>query len=124
MKSGKRNVGGVFMGAKHTRRKNSKISLPLLFREYLRNKVFLWEELCMGVERAVTRWYLLRQSYKNEIESLEAKLAEMQKTGQEPGAKERIDVEKQLANAQARLRVLVPCPKPIMGLIGSAISLP
>ena len=69
----------------------------------------------MGVERAVTRWYLLRQSYKNEIESLEAKLAEMQKTGQEPGAKERMDVEKQLANAQVRLRVLGPCPKPMMG---------
>jgi hypothetical protein len=69
----------------------------------------------MGVERAVTRWYLLRQSYKNEIESLEAKLAEMQKTGQEPGAKERMDVEKQLANAQVKLRVLGPCPKPMMG---------
>jgi hypothetical protein len=69
----------------------------------------------MGVERAVTRWYLLRQSYKNEIESLEAKLAEMQKTGQEPGAKDRMDVEKQLANAQVKLRVLGPCPRPMMG---------
>ena len=69
----------------------------------------------MGVERAVTRWYLLRQSYTNEIESLEAKLAEMQKTGQEPGAKDRMDVEKQLANAQVKLRVLGPCPKPMMG---------
>ena len=69
----------------------------------------------MGVERAVTRWYLLRQSCKNEIESLEAKLAEMQKTGQEPVAKERMDVEKQLANAQARLHMLGPCPKPMMG---------
>jgi hypothetical protein len=69
----------------------------------------------MGVERAVTRWYLLRQSYTNEIESLEAKLAEMQKTGQDPGAKERMDVEKQLANAQARLHMLGPCPKPMMG---------
>ena len=69
----------------------------------------------MGVERAVTRWYLLRQSYTNEIESLEAKLAEMQKTGQDPGAKERMDVEKQLANAQARLRILGPCPKSMMG---------
>lgn len=69
----------------------------------------------MGVERAVTRWYLLRQSYTNEIESLEAKLAEMQKTGQNYGAKERIDVEKQLANAQAKLHMLGPCPKPMMG---------
>jgi hypothetical protein len=69
----------------------------------------------MGVERAVTRWYLLRQSYKNEIELLETKLVEMQKMGQDPGAKERMDVEKQLANAQARLRMLGPCPKPMMG---------
>ena len=69
----------------------------------------------MGVERAVTRWYLLRQSSTNEIESLEAKLAEMQKTGQDPEAKERMDVEKQLANARARLRMLGPCPKPMMG---------
>lgn len=69
----------------------------------------------MGVERAVTRWYLLRQSYKNEIELLETKLVEMQKMGQDAGAKERMDVEKQLANAQARLRMLGPCPKPMMG---------
>ena len=41
----------------------------------------------MGIERAVTRWYLQRQTYQNEIASLEAKLAEMPARGQELQAK-------------------------------------
>jgi Skp family chaperone for outer membrane proteins len=69
----------------------------------------------MGVERAVTRWYLQRQAYQNEITALEAKLAAMRTGGQKPESKEQTDVEKQLVNAQSRLRTLGPCPKAMMG---------
>lgn len=69
----------------------------------------------MGIERAVTRWYVQRQAYENEIASLEAKLGELQTNGQEAERKERAEVEKQLAHTRARLRALGPCPKPMMG---------
>jgi hypothetical protein len=69
----------------------------------------------MGVERAVTRWYVQRQVYLDKIASLEARLAQIQTEGQEPASKERVEIEQQLANAQARLQVLGPCPKPMMG---------
>ncbi len=69
----------------------------------------------MGVERAVTRWYVQRQAYLDEIASLEARLAQMQTEGQEPASKEREEIEQRLANLQARLRALGPCPKPMMG---------
>ncbi len=69
----------------------------------------------MGVERAVTRWYVRRQAYLDEIASLEARLAQIQTRGQETAKKEREEIEQQLANAQAKLRALGPCPKPMMG---------
>ncbi len=69
----------------------------------------------MGIERAVTRWHLQRQSCQREITALEAKLAEMRTVGQKPESKERTDAEKQLVNTQARLRTLGPCPKAMMG---------
>lgn len=69
----------------------------------------------MGIERAVTRWYLQRQSYQHEITALEAKLAEMRTGGQKPESKEQTDAEKQLASKQTRLRTLGPCPKAMMG---------
>lgn len=69
----------------------------------------------MGVERAVTRWYVQRQAYLDEIASLEARLAQIRTRGQEAANKEREEIEQQLANAQARLRALGPCPKPMMG---------
>ncbi len=71
----------------------------------------------MGVERAVTRWYLQRQVYQDEIASLEAKLTQMQSQGQgqEPENKERKNIEEQLANVRAKLRALGSCPKPMMG---------
>jgi hypothetical protein len=69
----------------------------------------------MGVERAVTRWYVQRQAYLDEIASLEAKLAQIQTGGQESASKERGEIKQQLANLQARLRALGPCPKPMMG---------
>jgi hypothetical protein len=75
----------------------------------------------MGVERAVTRWYLQRQSILNEIATLEAKLAkdtqtQEQKQGPDNNS-EQVDAEirQQLANAQQKLRTLGPCPKPMMG---------
>lgn len=69
----------------------------------------------MGIERAVTRWYLQRQSCQYEIASLEAELAGMRTGGQKPESKERTDAEKQLATRQTRLRTLGPCPKAMMG---------
>ncbi len=68
----------------------------------------------MGVERAVTRWYVQRQSLLDELASLEAKLAQIQ-AGTEPEGKERADLELQLARAKVKLRTLGPCPKPMMG---------
>lgn len=71
----------------------------------------------MGVERAVTRWYVQRQALLDELASLEAKLAQMQAEGQgrEPEGKERADIERQLASVKVKLRTLGPCPKPMMG---------
>jgi hypothetical protein len=75
----------------------------------------------MGVERAVTRWYLQRQSILNEIATLEAELAkdtqaQEQKQGPDNNS-EQVDAEirQQLVNAQQKLRTLGPCPKPMMG---------
>ncbi len=69
----------------------------------------------MGIERAVTRWYLQRQACQNEITALEAKLTEIRTGGQEPESKERTDVENQLVSAQLKFRSLGPCPKAMMG---------
>ena len=69
----------------------------------------------MGVERAVTRWYVQRQVLIYEIASLEARLAQMQKEGQESSSEERIAVEEQLAKARSKLRASGSCPKPMMG---------
>lgn len=75
----------------------------------------------MGVERAVTRWYALRQSLFDEIANLEAQLARQQEqalTGTTESAvagTDITDVSRQLAEAQARLRNLGPCPKVMMG---------
>lgn len=75
----------------------------------------------MGVERAVTRWYLQRQSILDEIAALEAKLVgDRQTQEQKQGAgnsSEQVDAEirQQLAKAQEKIRTLGPCPKPMMG---------
>jgi hypothetical protein len=74
----------------------------------------------MGIERAVTRWYIQRQAYENEAAALEAKLSEaklseMQSHGQESESKVRAEIEKQLAYLQTRLNALGPCPKAMMG---------
>ncbi len=69
----------------------------------------------MGIERAVTRWYLKRQTCQNEITALEAKLAEIRTGRQKPESKEQTDTEQQLVTTQTRLRTLGPCPKAMMG---------
>ncbi|HEX7736001.1 MAG TPA: hypothetical protein VF458_14140 [Ktedonobacteraceae bacterium] len=67
----------------------------------------------MGVERAVTRWYALRQTIQREIDALQARLEQLQ--SREQPAQERAAAEQQLALAQARLLALGPCPKSMMG---------
>ena len=69
----------------------------------------------MGVERAVTRWFLQRQAYQNEITALEAKLTAMRTEGKKPESTEQTEVEKQLVQVQTRLRTSGPCPKAMMG---------
>jgi hypothetical protein len=75
----------------------------------------------VGVERAVTRWYALRQSLWEEITRLEAKLAEPLDAGQETQetpAQETTDlqsVQEELTKAQEKLHLLGPCPQPMMG---------
>ena len=70
----------------------------------------------MGVERAVTRWYALRQNIAAQINVLEAKLQQQEAVEQaSSSALERVIMEKDLASLHARLRTLGPCPKPMMG---------
>ena len=75
----------------------------------------------MGVERAVTRWYIQRQSILNEIAALEAMLAnptppqgEQQPPAQNTQQQD-TDIAQKLALAHQKLRTLGPCPKPMMG---------
>lgn len=71
----------------------------------------------MGVERAVTRWYALRQSLWEEITRLEAKIAEPLDVdpGTSPETSDLQVVQTELAKAQEKLRLLGPCPQPMMG---------
>ncbi len=78
----------------------------------------------MGVERAVTRWYVQRQTLMNEIAALQAQIFQAQqqgKPGQDSAGSVTVvdqvetDLMQQLALAQEKLRVLGPCPKPMMG---------
>ena len=74
----------------------------------------------MGVERAVTRWYAIRQCLLDEIVALEAQLAQKQNQEQaqqhagEPPVAE-TEISRQLAEARTRLHDLGPCPKVMMG---------
>jgi hypothetical protein len=69
----------------------------------------------MGIERAVTRWYLQRIAYESEVASIEAKLRNEQSNPRRLESKERAEFEKQLAQAQTRLQTQGPCPKAMMG---------
>ena len=71
----------------------------------------------MGVERAVTRWYVQRQALLYEIAELEAKLQPHTADAQPP-AKESAEsaaLKRQIAEAQEKLRLMGSCPKPMMG---------
>jgi hypothetical protein len=68
----------------------------------------------MGVERAVTRWHALHQVLSEEIERLEA--AQPPIAQQDDAEASEVEAHnKQLAEARERLRLLGPCPKPMMG---------
>ena len=82
----------------------------------------------MGVERAVTRWYILRQPIVDEIAALEAQLYQPMSPTEEPqtartqafteyerGNDKDRELQLQLQRARARLHALGPCPKPMMG---------
>ncbi|MBO0780907.1 MAG: hypothetical protein J2P37_18950 [Ktedonobacteraceae bacterium] len=70
----------------------------------------------MGIERAVTRWYVQRQSILEEIAQLEALLAGNAPTEtDELGARPAGEILEQLAKAREQLLALGPCPKPMMG---------
>jgi hypothetical protein len=77
----------------------------------------------MGVERAVTRWYVRRQAILSEIALLEARLKadatleERLEADQiaEGANNEHSEVLAELAKAQEKLHLLGPCPKPMMG---------
>ena len=75
----------------------------------------------MGVERAVTRWYLQHQRISDEIAALEAKIEHIQQVQTEGNVgnleQQPAEVEalQQLVDARSRLLALGPCPKPMMG---------
>jgi hypothetical protein len=71
----------------------------------------------LGVERAVTRWYLQCQLILSEIATLEAKLtlAQGQTLHERNTTQAAVDILQQLANAQEKHRALGSCPRPMMG---------
>ena len=69
----------------------------------------------MGVERAVTRWYVRRQVLLDEIAALEVKLQPAGVNAQQPGSEELAALKRQIAEAQEKLRLMGSCPKPMMG---------
>ncbi|GCE49322.1 hypothetical protein EI42_02430 [Thermosporothrix hazakensis] len=70
----------------------------------------------MGVERAVTRWYVERQMILDEIAALEAKkAAPAQEDGAVSEQADSAELEEQLKKAREKFRLLGPCPKPMMG---------
>ena len=78
----------------------------------------------MGVERAVTRWYIQRQIVSYEITMLEIKVAQLQhrddaeaelaSSWEEP-VLSLAELLQQLAMKRETLKTLGPCPKPMMG---------
>ena len=69
----------------------------------------------MGVERAVTRWYVQRQLILDEIAALEAKLQPVGENVEQPRGEEQIAIKRQIAEARKKLRLMGSCPKPMMG---------
>ncbi len=67
----------------------------------------------MGVERAVTRWYVQRQLLLDEILLLETKIAP---SSTDDGAiSQQGELLQKLAQVQEKLCVLGNCPRPMMG---------
>jgi hypothetical protein len=73
----------------------------------------------MGVERAVTRWYLLRQQILNEQAAFEARLEQLMLLAEaEPESVNQDDLaalQESMEKAHMRLRELGPSPQPKMG---------
>jgi len=69
----------------------------------------------MGVERAVTRWYVQRQILLNEIAELEAKLQPSGVDAQQTESKAAAALKRQVAEGLEKLRLMGSCPKPMMG---------
>jgi hypothetical protein len=78
----------------------------------------------MGIERAVTLWYLHRQMLLQELASLEAQLLQMRTASKyeavesqagEGSYKPPLEIAMQYKRVQERLRNLGPCPRPMMG---------
>ena len=67
----------------------------------------------MGVERAVTRWYVRRQEIQQDIDARQARLEQLLK--EDTTSPEYGEIERQLAEARLRLLNLGPCPKSMMG---------
>ncbi|HLG77411.1 MAG TPA: hypothetical protein VKX46_13430 [Ktedonobacteraceae bacterium] len=69
----------------------------------------------MGVERAVTLWYVRRQFVLDEIAQLEEQLAQKEPQTTDASQVDVTEVEQALARARAKLLALGPCPRPMMG---------
>lgn len=69
----------------------------------------------MGVERAVTRWYVQRQLLLDEIAALEAKLQPAKENTQPLPGEEQTTLKRQIFEMQEKLRLMGSCPKPMMG---------
>ncbi len=69
----------------------------------------------MGVERAITRWYVQRQILLHEIAEMEAKLRPPAVDAQRSQSQESAALERQIAEAREKLRLMGSCPKPMMG---------
>ena len=69
----------------------------------------------MGVERAVTRWYVQRQLLLDEIAALETKLQSDGENKQSSPDEEQSTLKHQIAEAQEKLRLMGSCPRPMMG---------
>ncbi len=69
----------------------------------------------MGVERAVTRWYVQRQLLMDEIALLETKAAPSSIDDGAASQQMEPAVLQKLAQVQEKLRTLGPCPRPMMG---------
>ncbi len=69
----------------------------------------------MGVERAVTRWYVQRQLLLDEIMLLETKIAPSSSDDEDGADSQLTETLQKLAHLQENLRLLGACPRPMMG---------